>query len=222
MSLLSSNRHIIWDWNGTLLDDFALVLEAVNSASLSIGRQHVSADDYKTHYQRPVKRFYESLNGSPISQADWLQIDQDFHNYYTERVLQAPLFPHVSDLLAAVSTSGQTQSLLSMAPNDHLHPTVAAYDLSHHFQHIQGLSGTAGSAKAEHLGTHLDELVSLGIGTQNAVMIGDTPDDAIAAREHNIPAVLFNGGSHHREHLEAVGVPVVDTLEEAIMKAGTL
>ena len=37
-----------------------------------------SADDYRTHYTRPVKLFYESLAGRPISEAEWLDLDRRF------------------------------------------------------------------------------------------------------------------------------------------------
>lgn len=50
-------------------------------------------------------------------------------------------------------------------------------------------------------------------------MIGDAADDAVAAKHVGALAVLYTGGSHSRASLEAVGVPVVDTLAEAVEEA---
>jgi phosphoglycolate phosphatase-like HAD superfamily hydrolase len=54
------------------------------------------------------------------------------------------------------------------------------------------------------------------------VVIGDAADDALAARHAGAQAVLYTGGSHSRASLEAVGVPVVDTLREAVQEAHRL
>ena len=47
-------------------------------------------------------------------------------------------------------------------------------------------------------------------------MIGDTVDDAHAAFENGIGCVLYDDGSHHRADLEAVGLPIADSLAEAV------
>ena len=44
-------------------------------------------------------------------------------------------------------------------------------------------------------------------------------DDAVAAAHVGARAVLYTGGSHSRSSLEAAGVPVVDTLAEAVALA---
>lgn len=67
---------------------------------------------------------------------------------------------------------------------------------------------------------HLAELA--GVEPERTVVIGDAADDAVAARHVGAQAVLYTGGSHGRASLEEVGVPVVDTLEEAVAVAERL
>lgn len=57
------------------------------------------------------------------------------------------------------------------------------------------------------------------IAPESAVVIGDAVDDAVAAAHVGARAVLYTGGSHSRSSLEAAGVPVVDTLAEAVAVA---
>jgi len=57
------------------------------------------------------------------------------------------------------------------------------------------------------------------IAPASAVVIGDAVDDAVAAAHVGARAVLYTGGSHSRSSLEAAGVPVVDTLAEAVALA---
>ena len=49
--------HVVWDWNGTLLDDLPIVLASVNVGIEPYRSTPVTLDDYRTHYTRPVKRF---------------------------------------------------------------------------------------------------------------------------------------------------------------------
>ncbi len=52
------------------------------------------------------------------------------------------------------------------------------------------------------------------------LVVGDTLDDAVAARHIGARCVLYDGGSHHREVLESMGVPVANSLVEALEIGG--
>jgi phosphoglycolate phosphatase-like HAD superfamily hydrolase len=65
---------------------------------------------------------------------------------------------------------------------------------------------------------HLKALTGV-VEPARTVVIGDAADDAVAARGVGARAVLYTGGSHSRASLEEVGVPVVDTLAEAVEEA---
>jgi phosphoglycolate phosphatase-like HAD superfamily hydrolase len=68
----------------------------------------------------------------------------------------------------------------------------------------------------------------LGRDPRGVLLIGDTPDDAVAARQVGAGVILFDGGSHHLPALKAMGAPVAHTLGETIdlalsvAKGGTL
>ncbi len=63
---------------------------------------------------------------------------------------------------------------------------------------------------------------SLGLDPGRTVVIGDTPDDAVAARHVGAHVVLYDGGSHHLPTLEGMGTPVAHTLLDAVSIAGRL
>jgi len=64
-------RHVVWDGNGTLLDDFALNVSAVGESCASVGGGPVTADRHRTHFTRPISVFYERLLGRPIGEGEW-------------------------------------------------------------------------------------------------------------------------------------------------------
>ena len=92
--------------------------------------------------------------------------------------------------------------------------------LTAHFRRVDGLPGTAGGGlKAGHLARHLAEL---GIDGTDVVLIGDSLDDADAAHAVGGAAVLYTGGFTDPARLRASGLPVADSLTEAVKLAKDL
>ena len=204
--------HLVWDWNGTLLDDLAIVVEAVNASIGLFGLNPITADDYRDHYTRPVRHFYDRLFGRIIEDHEWLRLNTTFHEVYFDLAADVDLAPGAREAVELLETSGWTQSLLSMSPQDWLDGIIDRLGLRERFEIVDGLSGPTGGLKAAHLEEHLRVLDIEGEGV---VVVGDTPDDVAAARHVGARAVLFHGGSHHLEMLESEGVPVAETIADA-------
>lgn len=205
--------HVVWDWNGTLLDDLHIVIEALNVGTARFGIDPIGPDGYRDHFTRPVRGFYESLLGRPISDMEWDQLNKSFHDEYHARVEQAALTAGGREAIERVESLGWTQSLLSMSVHDHLLALVASHGIARHFLAVDGIRSATGGLKAGHLDTHLR---TIGKVPEDVVLIGDTPDDATAARAVGAGIIMFDGGSHHLHHLEASGAPVAHTLSQAI------
>lgn len=207
--------HLIWDWNGTLFDDLHIVVDAVNASLAAIGSDlTIDADGYRDHYQRPVRAFYDAMLERPVTDDEWATINARFHHVYMNLV---PLAGPTADAIGATAEAtrrGVTQSILSMWSHDLLRPTVDRYGLSASMLAIRGSDDARGEPKADLLRRHLAEL-NLN-GNSAVVLVGDTFDDAAAASTVGIGCVFYDGGSHHREDLESTGVPVANSLLEAI------
>jgi phosphoglycolate phosphatase-like HAD superfamily hydrolase len=211
--------HVVWDWNGTLFDDLHVVVEAVNAGIGPLGLEEITLDDYRTHYTRPVKRFYDRLVGREISQHEWLDLDRRFHDAYRERLPTARLAAEAVATLEALRDGSISQSLLSMFPHDELVPLVDRLGIRDYFELINGLRGEPGAQKARFMERHLRELMRHE-DPAGVLVIGDTVDDAVAAFHVGARAVLVDNGSHHLHELQASGAPVVATLAEALEAGG--
>ncbi|WP_330175553.1 HAD hydrolase-like protein [Streptomyces sp. NBC_01498] len=211
------DAHLIWDWNGTLLDDFTAVIGATNAAFADIGLPPITAERYRDLYCMPIPVFYERLMGRLPTDAEWLVMDATFHRYYVERRVACALTEGVEELLSGWTLAGRSQSLLSMYEHEQLVPVVREYGIHQHFVRVDGRTGPSGGTKAVHMERHLTALAAEGrITPARTVVIGDAVDDALAAAHVGARAVLYTGGSHSRRSLEAVGVPVVDSLADAV------
>ncbi len=208
-----SAGHVVWDWNGTLLDDLPIVIEAVNQSIAQFGVGPIDGDGYRDHYTRPVQLFYESLFSRPISEAEWTRLNATFHDTYFELAETVGLAPDALDAMDLATDSDLSQSLLSMSPHGWLTDVVARLEITERFELVDGLSEESGGRKAAHLEAHLRYL---GISGEGVIVIGDTPDDVLAARHVGAEPILFHGGSHHLEALAAEGVPIAESLVEAV------
>jgi phosphoglycolate phosphatase-like HAD superfamily hydrolase len=144
---------------------------------------------------------------------EWAQLNKSFHDEYEARVERAKLTTGARETIDRVVELGWSQSLLSMSMHDHLLEIVASHGIADRFVSIDGLPSATGGLKARHLETHLAKLQR---EPTTVLLIGDTPDDALAARGVGAGIVLYDGGSHHLDALHALGAPVADTLEEAL------
>ncbi len=218
----TTRTHLVWDWNGTLLDDTLAVIQATNAAFAEVELAPITLEQYREMYTIPIPRFYERFLGRLPTEAEWERMDGIFHRYYAEQRVGCGLTAGVEELLHQWQRAGRSQSLLSMYGHEQLVPVVRGYGIEPRFVRVEGRTGPSGGSKALHMERHFEALAGVGgIAPEHSVVIGDALDDAVAAAHVGARAVLYTGGSHSRSSLEGAGVPVVDSLGEAVALAET-
>src|SRR5437773_2417769 len=115
-------RHLVWDWNGTLLDDVAAVVAATNHAFGTVAGPVIDLDRFRRTFRRPIQDMYAELLGRPIDAAEFGKLDRVFHEHYRTGVTTATL---AAGAAAALASWPGTQSLLSMWFHDELVDPVA-------------------------------------------------------------------------------------------------
>ncbi len=214
---MDSRTHLVWDWNGTLLDDLTLVVNSSNSAFAAVGGRSVDSDEHRRVFRRPVAEFYAEILGRAVDAEEFGRLDRIFHDAYRLGLTTTSLAADAKD---AIRSWPGSQSLLSMWFHDELVPALDTYGLTGLFTRVDGLrTEIGGDLKAGHLARHLDEL---GVAGDEAVLIGDSLDDASAAASVGAACVLYTGGFTEPARLRASGVPVADNLVDAVALAREL
>jgi phosphoglycolate phosphatase-like HAD superfamily hydrolase len=208
--------HVVWDWNGTLFDDFDLTARIAERTMATLGVPDITGEDIRREFRRPFSDFYASLFGRPISSEELAFIRERYEVEYSAEVFGLTLQPDAAeamDLLAAHAS----QSLLSMAPDPQLQQLIDHHRIRDRFVLVEGSprSDSDGN-KAGRMDRHL---AAIGADGATTVVIGDTVDDHEAAAHSGARSVLVTTGSTSRANLEATGAPVVDTLHEAAVLA---
>jgi phosphoglycolate phosphatase-like HAD superfamily hydrolase len=204
--------HIVWDWNGTLFDDRDAIVDATNEVFRTYGLPPVELDGFRAAYTRPLWISYERMLGRALEDGEWERIDAAWSVAYHRLMERCRLAADARRTIDALADDGHTQSLLSMWQHDRLAVAVRELGLGLAFSRVDGLRPEeAGGEKAEFLVRHL---AALGVRADDVLMIGDSADDAIAARHVGARAVLYTGGLQSRADLDRLGVPVVESLAD--------
>jgi phosphoglycolate phosphatase-like HAD superfamily hydrolase len=204
--------HVIWDWNGTLFDDFELTARIAERTFAALGVSGVTGADIRAHFRRPFSEFYGSLLGRPLEPAEYAFIRERYELEYQRELGAIGLQPDAGVALDLVAPRA-SQSLLSMAPDPELQALVDRHGIRARFVLVEGSPRTDSDGnKAGRMGRHMR---ALGVDPEGTVVIGDTVDDHEAAVANGARSVLVTTGSTSRRQLEATGAPVVDTLEAA-------
>ncbi|MBC9718145.1 HAD family hydrolase [Streptomyces sp. TRM66268-LWL] len=217
---MGKQAHIVWDWNGTLFHDIDAVIQATNASFAEIGLAPITLERYRELYCVPVPKFYERLMGRLPTAEEWVVMDEAFHRHYWAFAESAGLADGADRLLGEWQDAGLTQSMCSLAPHDRLLPIVRTHGIEERFVRVDGRVGDSTDGKALQMARHLAALSE--VDPARAVVIGDAVDDALAAAHVGALAVLYTGGSHSRASLAVAGVPVVDTLADAVAEAERL
>ncbi len=203
-------RHIIWDWNGTLIDDSWLCVEIINELLVKRGMQKISMQKYQDVFGFPVKDFYEKI-GFDFSKEPFHISATEYNNEYNRRRFQCNLQDGVPEALSFFQDAGLSQSLLSASQKNALEEALVRYSLTSFFSSVNGLNDHYAESKVE-IARKL--FYQIGLPKDEIVIIGDTTHDFEVASALGIDCILFCGGHHSRDKLELCGVPVLDSFDE--------
>ncbi len=196
--------HVIWDFNGTIVDDAPLGVEVFNELRGDCGLPPVTMEEYAENFKIPVRDFYEDT-GFDFSKVDFRKLGEKFVRLYGARRFKCPLTPGFREAAAALSGAGVGQSALSAYENGLLHEALRHYGLDGLFSRIDGLDNIDAGSKKE-LGRR--HAARLGAPAEKIVMVGDTPHDKEVADAIGAGCALVACGHASRRRLEKLGVPV--------------
>lgn len=202
--------HIIWDWNGTLLNDAWLCVDVMNGMLKEYSLPLSTLEDYREVFDFPVREYYRKL-GFDFSVHPFEKVGMDWMVLYNERQKEASLHEGAQEVLQFIRERGYRQSILSAREQNELRKETGEMGVSGYFDHVFGLDDHYAHGKTD-VGRRLLEV--LGAPLQSLLFIGDTLHDAEVAYELGIDCILIPNG--HQSHLRLLssGVPVISEIGE--------
>ena len=210
--------YIIWDWNGTLLDDTEAALATLNIMIAERGGTPIGMPFYLDNFAFPVRPFYDRIGIIAHDEDEWNAIAREYHETYLRqpKALNRGAFAALDMAKAA----GCRQSILSALRQDLLDAQTKEYGIDGYFERICGSDNLDGASKLNRARELLAELSvpHSPFPVPRFVLIGDAVHDKEVADAIGIPCVLCAVGSHAAWRLSAVA-PTGETLVDALKLA---
>lgn len=203
-------QSIIWDWNGTLLNDLDLCIVTANKLLRERGLDPITHNSYKALFSFPVKDYYKAI-GFDFSKEDFSIPATRFIDLYNAGVNKCMLHQAVPEVLNFFKHKGIRQFVLSAMKQDMLIETLKNKGIFNYFEGVMGLNDHYANSKIQRGEQLIEEFQ---INKSKSTIIGDTIHDFEVAQQLDIDCILIADGHQSKERLEATGVTVLNDLME--------
>lgn len=203
---------IIWDWNGTLLDDVDICIDVINELLVERSCEPLNKRRYQEIFTFPVKDYYTQA-GFDFSKEPFDKIAIEFIDSYHENLKRANLFQDVTHVLNAFREMGFKQYMLSAMEHKSLYNSVKEKGIFDFFQEISGIHDHFASSKIDMAKKFMKKLA---IEKNRCCLIGDSIHDYEVANELGIGCLLVASGHQSYERLVSTDCQVVHGLKEIL------
>jgi len=195
---------VIWDFNGTLIDDLDLVVRSVNTQLLKRDLPVLTAEAYREVFGFPVQDYYRRI-GVTFENESMADLSADFFSEYAPALKNCPLHDGAVATLRQVKAGGMRQFVLSAMEQGMLRSMIEHLGIQDFFTGIYGLAHQKADSKV----SRCRELQKdYEIDPHTALLIGDTAHDAEVGAALGLSVALISKGHQSPERLQETGHPV--------------
>lgn len=203
--------HILWDFNGTILNDVSAGIKAINMLLSRRGMKTLdSIEEYHANFGFPIIEYYKKL-GFDFQAEPYSVIAVEWVEEYNRFAVEAGLCPGVKEAFEAFRSAGAKQVVLSASELAMLKAQLSQLGLISYFDEVLGCDNIEAHGKT-HIGLEWIKREK----PARAILIGDTQHDFEVASEMGIECLLVAGGHQSKSVLSALGAPIADDLFSAI------
>ncbi len=191
-------KAIIFDWNGTVIDDVQGCLDILCTMLNRYGLNAVTMEEYRQAFTFPVIEYYKKV-GFVFDNYTFEEVAAHFVPMYDETYPKCKLYDGVVELIKKLKNDGIAVYLLSATEKGSLIEQTDYFGVTALFDEIVGTDNFHGKSKSEE-GKNL--LERIGCERKNVLLIGDTNYDYELSKELGVECVLMSYGHKPRETLE--------------------
>lgn len=203
-------KHIIWDYNGTLLNDVKLCVTIINEMLKARNLPVMSIERYRKLFDFPVKDYYERA-GFNFEKESFEKVGTEFIIQYDKRSQTTELQPRAFELINDISETGIKQSILSARKKEQLDEELKKFGIFNQFEYIFGLDNHYAGGKTE-IGRELIKNIDLPL--DEIILIGDTTHDCDVANSLGINTIAVSYGHHHSEKFKHCEIDILNSVKE--------
>lgn len=218
MSPNSTSKAIIWDWNGTLLDDLDICVKGINIYLKERNLKTLNKDRYRDIFGFPIGDYYAKI-GFNLKNESLEELSVKFLRTYFENFDQTKLNQGVHDILKKFQHTGYQQYILSAMDQVSLDKSIKKFGIKKYFKAIKGAENTLAKGKMDY-GREL--FAEQKLIPEFTCFIGDTIHDMEVADKLKVKCVLYSGGHQSYERLATNNNIVINDLMSSFKAVQTI
>ena len=204
---------VIWDFNGTLIDDVDVIVSSVNVQLAQRNLPLLTKERLREVFGFPVIDYYRRIGLDPDAES-MADLSAAFFAVYEPQLQTCSLHDGVLEALDAFDGHGVRQFVLSAMEEELLHATLERLGILSRFVGVYGLAHLEGDSKLSR-GQQLR--ADYDLRPSASLLIGDTDHDAEVADALGMNVLLVSTGHQSEARLRATGSPVIGCLSELAM-----
>ena len=204
--LLEGKEHIIWDWNGTILNDVEHAVMVMNTLLDEHQLPLIDRDYYREIFDFPVFNYYQKL-GFNFEKESFESLCHKFVERFMNGLHGLPLIPEMESVVVQLYNEKIMQSVLSATDQANLDGMINHFNLNEYFKFVFGIDNKLAGSKV-YRGHML--IKESGIHESKTLMIGDTLHDLEVGKALGIDVVLISHGHQSLNRLRPHHTLVID------------
>ncbi len=194
---LKHKSHIIFDYNGTILYDTDLCVEALNHLLNSHDIATVDEAYYREHFHFPISSFYQKV-GFDFQKESFDDLGRRYMNIYFNNLHRCRVYEGLRPLLQTLRHHSIKTSILTALNHEALHEQLDSFELKNYFDAAFGLPDHRAHSKIQR-GREL--MAHMSIPASETLIIGDTDHDLEVADALGIDVILLADGHQNENRL---------------------
>jgi len=205
---------VVFDWNGTLLEDTLHCLRATNAVLELLGREPVTIERYRKHCRVPIAHMYNDFGVSMEDLARHKAVIHEIWNgVYNSHAQTARLRGGAESALCSLGHKSRRAIILSNHTTANISEHIRRFGIHDSFEAVlayeQHGAAFLKNVKGERMARYIEEH-----GIDRGIIVGDTEEEIEIARTHGFVAVAVTGGVCSTERLlNAKPDFIIDDLE---------
>jgi len=206
---MNNYTHVIWDWNGTLLNDVAWCMKTINTLLEKRGLPVLgTVEAYHKVFGFPIIDYYRRA-GFDFDIEPFETLAAEYIDIYHSGNRDVALFPGAQKILSDFQRRGIRQIILSASEINNLSSQMKPFKIDSYFDEILGISDIFAASKIDIGKAYIERAKPA-----KAVLVGDTIHDKEVAGALGTDCILVANGHQSKAALLSSGAAVVDQLLE--------
>ena len=203
-------KYIIFDFNGTIIDDVQLCLDLLNEMLVMENLKTFDVESYREIFTFPIIEYYKRA-GFTFNNRSFKEMSEWFVKKYQPASFKCNLYPNIREEITSLKERGYKVFLLSASQIDNLLEQTDRFNITHLFDKVLGIDNIEAKSKFD-IAKKYFELEK--VNMKECLFIGDSTHDYEVGHNLGGDVLLLTYGHQSKKVLSSCNVPLIDSVLE--------